>query len=285
MDVALVSCRVLPEPDPDQQPLSAALAAAGVAAAVRAWDDPDVDWSAARLTILRSAWNYPLDRDGFLDWAERVDRVSQLWNGLGVVRWNSHKRYLLDLERRGVPVTPTVLLPRGSVASLDTILERQGWREAVVKPAVSAASFGTLRVGAAEREAGEAHLQRLLAERDALVQLYLPSVEGHGERALVWIDGELTHAVRKNPRWEGEDEAVSASAVPISYPEADLARRALSAVEGPLLYARVDVAPGPRGHPVVMELELVEPSLFLLQSPAALDRFVRAIRSRVSLRA
>ena len=152
----------------------------------------------------------------------------------------------------------------------------------MVKPAVSAASFRTLRVGAGNREDGEAHLQALLVERDVLVQSYLPSVEDHGERALVFIDGELTHAVRKSPRFEGDDEAVSLDAVPISTAEADLARLALAAVDGPLLYARVDVAPGPEGRPVVMELELVEPSLFLRQSAAALERFVAAIRGRVN---
>lgn len=285
MDVALVSCRVLPEPDPDQQPLSDALAAAGIEAAVLGWDDPEVDWSLAGLTVLRSAWNYPLDREGFLAWAERVGRVSRLLNGLSVVRWNSHKRYLLDLERQGVPVTPTVLLPRGSVASLDAILAERGWTEAVVKPAVSAASFRTLRVGPGDREGGEAHLQALLAGRDVLVQRYLPSVEDHGERALVFIDGELTHAVRKSPRFEGDDEAVTADPVPVSAAEAHLARRALGAVDGPLLYARVDVTPGAEGRPVVMELELVEPSLFLRQSAAALERFVAAIRRRVNRRA
>jgi hypothetical protein len=282
MDVALVSCRVLPEPDPDQQPLSDALAAAGIEAAVLGWDDPEVDWSVAGLTVLRSAWNYPLDRDGFLAWAERVDGVSRLLNELPVVCWNSHKRYLLDLGRHGVPVTPTVLLPRGSIAALGAILAERGWTEAVVKPAVSAASFRTLRVSPADREAGEAHLQALLAERDVLVQRYMPSVEDHGERALVFIDGELTHAVRKSPRFEGDDEAVSADPVPFSEAEADLARHALAAVDGPLLYARVDVAPGPEGRPVVMELELVEPSLFLRQSAAALERFVAAIRARLN---
>lgn len=279
VDVALVSCRELPEPDPDAAPLSAALAAGGIRAEVLAWDDPGADWSNARLTVLRSCWDYPLHHEAFLEWAEEAARLSELWNPLPVVRWNSHKRYLLELERRGIPIAPTVLLPRKSDATLGSILAERGWNDVVVKPAVSAASFRTMRVGRGDLEAGEAHLRGLVAERDVLVQCYLPSVEDYGERALIWVDGELTHAVRKSPRFAGQDESISAAGIAVA--EAALARRVLAAVGGPLLYARVDVAPGTEGGFVLLELELIEPSLFFLHGPTALDRFVAGLRSRL----
>jgi hypothetical protein len=281
MDVALASCARLPEPDPDAAPLAAALDAAGIESRVLAWDDPDADWSSARMTVLRSTWNYPQRPDAFVAWAEATAAASRLWNPLPVVRWSAHKAYLLDLERRGVPVTPTALLRHGDPTSLAALMRRRGWDEVVVKPAVSAASFRTLRVGAKNLDEGEAHLRGLAAERDVLVQRYLPSVEDHGERALVWIDGCLTHAVRKSPRFDGEGESVSTDAVPISTAEAELAAAALAGVDSPLLYARIDVAPGPAGDPVVMELELIEPSLFFPQHPPALARFVAAIRARL----
>jgi hypothetical protein len=281
LDVALVSCVELPEPDPDAAPLARALAAAGIESEVVAWDDGEADWSRARLAVLRSAWNYPPRRGEFLAWAERASAMSELWNPLPVVRWNSYKGYLLELEAKGIPVAPTVLFPRGSAVPLREILAERAWRDVVVKPAVSAASFKTRRFGPADLEAGEAHLQALVAERDVLVQRYLPSVEDYGERALVWIDGELTHAVRKRPRFEGEDESVSTEAVAISAAEAALAQRVLEAVPASLLYARVDVAPGPDGGSVLMELELIEPSLFFPQDPAALDRFVAGLRRRL----
>ncbi len=282
--VALASCRELPEPDPDAAPLALALRAAGIEAAVLAWDDPRADWSRAPLTVLRSTWNYPTRRAEFLAWAERAAATSDLWNPLPVVRWNTHKAYLLELERQGVPIAPTLLLPRGSTVTLDEVLGPRGWREVVLKPAVSAASRGTRRFGPREADAGEQHLRRLLEDHDVLLQRYLPSVEGHGERALVWIDGELTHAVRKRPRFEGEDESVSTASVPISPAEARLARRVIETVGHPLLYARVDVAPGALDEPLLMELELVEPSLFFLQCPPALERFVAAIRLRLEAR-
>jgi O-ureido-D-serine cyclo-ligase len=133
--------------------------------------------------------------------------------------------------------------------------------------------------------AGEAHLCALAAERDVLVQQYLPSVEDHGERALIWIDGAFTHAIRKTPRFEGDAESVSPVAVDISSAEAELAERAMATtmatVDSPLLYGRVDVAPGPHGQPVLMELELIEPSLYFLQSHHALERFLAGICRRL----
>lgn len=282
VDIALVTCVELPEPDRDMAPLEAAVRAAGLSCEVVAWDDPSVDWSRFRLALLRATWNYPLMREAFLDWAARVDALTRLWNPLPLVRWSSHKRYLLELEARGVPVTPTVLVPRGSGLTLGEILDARDWDEVVVKPAVSASSFRTIRTSRTRLRQGEEHLRSLVEERDVLVQQYLPSVEGHGERALVWIDGALTHAVRKSPRFEGDREQVSPIAMTITPSEAALAERALAVVEQPMLYGRVDMAPGPDGRPVVMELELVEPSLFFPQSPAALDRLVRALAREVN---
>lgn len=280
MDVALAGCRTLPEPDPDEQPLLDALARAGLDARPLAWDDAQADWSAAAVTILRSTWNYPRHPDAFLAWAERTARVSDLWNPLAVVRWNHHKRYLLDLDRRGVAIAPTVLVERGDTRKLHSVLDEQDWSDAVVKPAVSAASYRTTRVTRANREAGEAEFAALVGERDVLVQRYLSSVEDYGERALIWIDGALTHAIRKSPRFAGAQESVP-EAVAIDAAEAELALRAVACIDTPLLYARIDIAPGLDGMPVVMELELIEPSLYFAQGPAALERLVPAIARRL----
>jgi len=280
VDVALATCAQLPEPDHDAQPLLDALATEGIAADFLAWDDPGADFSCARLTLLRSTWNYPQHADAFAHWLDRTAAVSDLWNPLAVVRWNIHKSYLLELERRGVPVAPTEVVRRGEDRSLRSILRTRGWEDVVVKPAVSAASYRTLRVRPGEDDRGEAHLRALLDDGDTLVQRYLPSVEDHGERALVWIDGELTHSVRKSPRFSGEDESVS-DALPISHAEAGLARAAVAALDDEPLYARVDVAPAPGGDPVVMELALIEPSLFFPQGPRALERLVAGIGRRL----
>jgi glutathione synthase/RimK-type ligase-like ATP-grasp enzyme len=278
VDVALASCRELPEPDSDEAPLLQALRAAGLSAEVLAWDDPKAPFARARFTCLRATWNYPEDPEGFLRWAERTASVSALHNPLSVVRWNLHKSYLLDLERAGVPVVPTLLVRRGSAATLASVVADRGWSDVVLKPAVSAASRGTLRAGP---EDGEAHFRALVAQGDVLVQPYLRSVEDYGERALVWIDGKVTHAVRKSRRFLGDAESVSLAG-PVPPDELELAARALAALprelrNDSLLYARIDMARAPDGGPRVMELELIEPSLFFRESEEALDRFVARV--------
>jgi hypothetical protein len=279
MDVVLATCLNIPEPDADEAVLLSALSAAGLRACTLAWDDPAADFGAARLCVLRSTWNYHHDRPRFLSWAERTAAVTRLRNPLPVVRANTHKGYLRSLADRGVPVTPTAWVARGDErARLADVLAQQGWRTAVVKPAVSAGSFATLRVGdgGADLATGQAHLERITRERDAMVQCYLPSVEDYGERALVWIDGALTHAVRKSPRFAADAESVS-DAVPIAPEERALAECLAADFPPEVLYARIDVARDATGRVVVMELELTEPSLFLRQSTAALERFAAAL--------
>lgn len=274
----IATCRPLPEVDPDEDLLLGALRGAGIAAEMVAWQDPSA-WRAPVPTLIRSTWDYIHALEGFDRWIDRAAAVAPLWNPPSVLRWNLRKRYLLALAARGVPVTPTMLLPRGDPRALSAVAAERGWEDVVVKPEVGAASFEThrLRAGAAD---ADALFARLLGMHDMLVQPYLPSVEDHGERALVWIDGMFTHAVRKTPRFAGGVEQVS-EALPISAAELATGTAALAGLEDGLLYARVDVAPGPDGTPVVMELELVEPSLFLLQSPQALSRLVAAVARRI----
>lgn len=283
-DVALATAVELSEPDLDLAPLREALTRAGLRCSILAWDSAEADFGSAAMTILRSTWNYPLYANEFLDWIAKTARSSALWNPAAVVRWNMHKRYLLELAGAGIPIAPTELVSRGSNRTVAEISRARGWVRVVVKPAVSASSMNTLLFSSVDLERGQSHLARLVTEGDVLVQQYLPSVEDHGERALVWIDGELTHAVRKSPRFLGDEESTSSEAVPIGAAEAQLAARTLRAasrsVGEPLLYARIDVAPGPDGTPVVMELELVEPSLYLSRSGEALERLVEGIRFR-----
>ena len=287
VDVFLASASQLPRTDEDDQPLRAALAAAGLTAATRAWDDPTVDWAGARACVIRSTWNYVRHHDAFLAWAARCAGLTALANPLPVVRWNSHKRYLVELLQDALPVVPTRLVPRGQPADLAALVAGWDAGEVVIKPAVSAGSFRTLRVARDDLARGQAHLDLVLADQDALVQPYQRSVADYGERALVWIDGALTHAVRKSPRFAGDPQRVS-DAVAIAPDEARIAEEILARVAtrlsthvAPLLYARVDLARGEDGRPLLMELELIEPSLFLVRSPPALDRLVAAIKRRL----
>lgn len=285
--VGIVTCKVLPEPDPDQELLLAALRAAGLRPELLPWDDQEApDPAAFDLCLLRSCWNYPQAPERFLAWVEHAAARTRLLNPFPAVRWNLHKRYMRNLEAAGVPVVPTAWFEKSDAApeqSLREVVAERGWGDIVIKPAISAASYRTRRFAPGEIDRAARFLADLLTDRDAMIQPYIPSVETTGERALVWIDGALTHAVRKHPRFTGENESVSA-AVPISEAERTVAEQAMGAacrhLGEDLLYARVDIVTDQPGTPVVAELELIEPSLFFVQHPPALERLVAAILER-----
>ena len=280
MRVALITCAELPEPDPDEALLVAALAARGLEPSLAAWDDPNVAWSGFTLGVLRSTWNYHRDPGAFVEWLELAATQVPLLNPPDLVRWNLHKAYLIDLERRGFAIVPTAVVRAGDDgARLSGIRATRGWDEVVIKPAISAASHETLRVGPDELERGQEHLIRLAAQGDVLVQPCLRSVLRDGERSLIAIEGALTHAVRKAARFHGEHERVEGP-LPIAPDERALAEAVLEQVAPGALYARVDLARDDEGQPRILELELIEPSLFLAQSEDALSRLADAIAAR-----
>lgn len=232
--------------------------------------------------MFRSCWNAHERPDEFLAWIDARSPGTRFRNNPATVRWNFHKGYLLELEAAGVPIVPTRLFRRGDEAA--RVPGGPGWEDVVVKPAVSAASWRTHRFAGSERSKADEFLHELLRDRDALVQPYQEGVERKGERAVVWIDGTATHAVRKSPRFAGADESVS-GARPVEAEERAIVRRTLARVSGRLgapLYARADFMPDEQGRPRLSELELIEPSLFLAQQPVAMDRFVAAVAREVA---
>ena len=281
LDVALVTGGDMPEVDVDEAMLVDALADRGLGVRVVAWNDPGFDWSIARMAVVRSTWDYHQRLDEFENWIRRAAELTQLHNPAATMLGTVRKRYLVDFAERGLPVVPTEFVavddPRGS----EELLAATGWSRVVVKPEVSGGSWRTVVADAAD--AGE-HLDALRRdERDVLVQPYLESVDGHGERCLVFIDGVLCHAIRKDPRFAGSEESVSKVAVDIAPEEAAFARRVLDvAGANDLLYARVDIARGADDELLLMELELVEPSLFLLQQPSTVERFADVIAARLA---
>jgi hypothetical protein len=280
MRIAIATTEPLPEPDPDQELLLAAIRAHGAEVEMLSWCTSTTDPASFDLIVLRSTWDSHWKPAAFRSWCERTGARTRLANPARTVAWNLHKSYLRDLEERGVPIVPTAWVERGERADLDAIIAELGSAELVIKPAISAGSWKTRRFTDHDRDAARAFLAELASEADAMVQPYLRSTETSGERALIWIDGELTHSVRKSPRFSGEDESVSAALVP-SDEECAFALRTLEAAAQPgLLYARVDVMRGERGELLLSELELIEPSLFLKQHPPALERLARGIVAR-----
>ena len=283
--VAFATCKVLPEPDVDEELLLSACREAGIEAEMAGWDDPSVHWSSYSMVVVRSTWNYHLSPSKFCDWIEHVNSVSLLLNPARMMLGNIHKGYLLELERQGIPIVPTRIISKGervkgkgkSMPWLRSLLEETGWKKFVIKPAVSAASYMTYSFSCDEIDLAQTFLDEMVAGRDAMVQEFVSG----GEVALVHINGVLTHAVEKYARFADGVESVSSVASVPSGAQQDLAARAMSCVEPGWLYARVDVMQDAAGRWLLSELELIEPSLFLLQKPEALRSFLESIATRL----
>lgn len=280
-DVLLLTTENLIFDEPDTPLLAAALAGRGVRSRTLPWTDPSVTTTDVDLVIIRSTWDYPAQLRRFL--ATLHGLPGPVCNPPAVVRWNAHKSYLTQLAAVGVPVVPTMVVPAGSA-----VLPELDAAEIIVKPAVSAGAVGVGRFGSGSPAAAH-HLGTVTASGDALVQPFVPEVV-HGERSLIFLDGRFSHAVRKVPA--GGDFRVQVehggTASPVAATDADLAlaRRALDAVpellpgSGPLLYGRVDVV-GPADAPMVMELELIEPQLFLDTAPGSADLLADGVLTRL----
>jgi glutathione synthase/RimK-type ligase-like ATP-grasp enzyme len=293
--IALVTARAARGLDEDMPPLERALGEAGAQVSIVDWDDDSIEWPRFDLALLRSTWDYTQRASEFLDWARRVSGQTRLLNPLAVVRWNIDKHYMAELSRAGVPVVPSAFVEPDDdaqaalAAFLDTYPDTTDF---VVKPCVGAGSLDAQRYRREEREHAIAHLQRLLdARRSVLLQPYLHSVDEHGETALLFFEGEFSHAIRKGPMLGGGASVagglfVTEQIAPreASAQEIEIAKQALAAMPfpQPLLYARVDLIRDEDGAPRLLELELTEPSVFLNQAGGAAERFARAILQRVS---
>lgn len=297
--LALVSVAAAHPLDEDLVPLSAALEEAGVAHRIVYWDDAFVDWSHYRAVIIRSPWDYIDKLPEFLAWAARVSGQSELLNPLNVIESNTDKHYLDALSRKGIHTVPSRFIEPEQHAEdgLQAFLDEFAHAEFVVKPAVGAGSKDAQRYGREDVDAALMHIKRLqLKNRSALLQPYLSRVDESGETALLYFNGVYSHAIRKGPllkrnegpteklfapeqimaRVPGEDEMTLAQQVIAALP-------ALFGLDSPLAYARIDLLRDEDGRPCLLELELTEPSLFFNYADGAAERFVAALKQRLSL--
>ena len=254
------------------------------------WNSPQ-DWSAFDVVVIRNTWDYTDDREAFLAWTREVESATALLNPAEIVRWNTDKVYLRDLIEAGVPVVPTDFLDPG--------MDVAEWSppaadEYVIKPAVSAGSRDTMRYGSGDEDSARQLIARLLdAGRVVMVQPYLAAVDTLGETAMLHFNGEFSHSIRKGPllvrgreaeRVEGLFVQEQIDARTPSAAERAVADQVLDLVPGGrerLLYARVDVIPDVDGAPLLLELELSEPSVFLAHDAGAAARFAGAIAARL----
>lgn len=287
--IALVTSQVQLETgiDRDLPELVRSLGAAGAEAATVTWDDPEVDWERFDLVVIRSAWDYSERLAEFVAWAGRVARLTVLANPASVVRWNTDKRYLGELAAAGVPVIPTRYLEPGVPVGPAEIPDDG---EFVVKPTSGAGARFAARYEKGAYDSAVRHIEWMHGKGlTAMVQPYMPHIDVTGERALVFSGGRFLHAVQKGavlaPGMAYDAEKMPHPDLRPWEPTPDelaVAEQALAAIPGSpeLLYARVDLVDDAHGGgPCVMELELVEPNLFLSMHAAALPAVTREILS------
>ncbi|MET0891952.1 MAG: hypothetical protein ABWY01_00095 [Pseudoxanthomonas sp.] len=287
--IALVTAVAATGHDEDLAPLLAACNAAGLRARIVAWDDATVSWGRFDLALLRSPWDYTERLGEFLAWCGRAQQVTALLNPLEVVRWNTDKHYLAELQAAGVPVVATVYVePEAEpLEALQAFLASEAAAEFVVKPAVSAGARDTQRYSRAQDFGAGNHIAGLLEQgRSVMLQAYLDSVDSLGEVALVYFDGQFSHAINKGALLHPDQPATTTTHASgeISPRQADpcerqLAETVLSALASllqlpaPPAYARIDLLRDHAGQPRLLELELIEPSLFFAHAPGSAERF------------
>lgn len=286
--IALVSSAYARELDTDLPYLVRAFADRGVTAEIIDWDTADEDWTRFSSAVIRSPWDYHRRFTEFLAWLDRVSTLTTLWNTADVVRWNLDKHYLAEMTAAGLDVIPTTYVESGD--DLGGLTELLGG-DIVVKPTVSAGANNSWR-HTGEADAAAVHVREILAlGKSVMIQPYQRFIDDKGETGLVYFGGRFSHAFRKGAILSaGEmvhndlyvEEEISAR-TPTDQ-ERDLGDRVVAWLGERFgtapLYARVDMVKGQRGTPVLMEVELAEPSFFLHVSPGSAERFVAATLAR-----
>jgi hypothetical protein len=301
--LAFATCAALPDLDPDDRLLRDALVARGIAVDTAVWDDPTVDWASYQHVVIRSTWDYTDRQAHFVDWTRRVEQTSELLNPADVIAWNTDKTYLRDLEERGLPIVPTIWLdPERNMTSRAINSRLPAFGEFVIKPTISAGSRDTGRYDASatqQRMLAITHAKNLMSVgRKVMLERYLRAVDTAGETGMVYLDGVFSHAVRKGallsgPFRDGDLDGALYRGEEIAAREPSTAERELGdrvlavlaevfgGLDRPMLYARVDVIPDDDGKPVILEVELTEPSLFLEHAPGSVERAADAVAGRL----
>ena len=256
--VAFVTYAGIPDLTADDRLAVAALADLSAATEAVCWDDARVDWLRYDAIVLRSTWDYFVRIGEFRAWIDRLEAMeARLWNRPATLRWNVDKRYLTDLGHPNLAPPPSAFFVQGAPIDLAALLDARGWAEAVIKPTISADGFSTERTSRATADDDQAVVDAMSARTDVMIQRLVPEIRTNGELSLMFFGGVISPAVAPVRLVRHASGLLEASA-----PES--------------LYARIDVVVA-EDRFVLMELELVEPSLFLEHAPGAAKAFASAV--------
>jgi glutathione synthase/RimK-type ligase-like ATP-grasp enzyme len=279
--IALVTSGAQPMLSDDDRLLLPHLTALGIEGVPARWDDLTVSWGDFDAVILRSTWDYHRRIIEFDEWLEHLaGSGARVFNPLSALRWNSDKRYLLDLQKRGVPIVPTALINRDRIVDLGHVLRSNGWGRAVVKPSVGTQGYQTWLTEPTTAERDQRQLVAMMMQGDVIVQPFLNEIARDGEYSFVYFDGVYSHCFRRRPKagdYRTQAE-YGAQSNPVRPTEDMLAQAEamLDALPHMMLYARVDVVLRD-GKLLMMALELIEPGLGLRHGIDAPRRFAASI--------
>jgi glutathione synthase/RimK-type ligase-like ATP-grasp enzyme len=285
--VALATYGRAPALAPDDQLLVPALDALDVLAEPVVWSSHAM-WTAFDAVVIRSCWDYHLHSDAFRAWLDRLESAGvPVLNPASLIRWNSDKRYLNDLAERGVATIETSIVRRGRASEVEAVVAEKDWTRFVIKPAVSASGFETYAIDAPLDEHSRATIARVASNGDVLVQPFAEEIPRDGELSIVFLDGEFSHAALKRAATAtGEfrvqtEHGGSVERMAVADHLVAGAARSLSVLPVMPLYARVDGIVRDDQF-ILMELELIEPNLFLDLEPTAPARMARGIVRRLT---
>lgn len=245
------------------------------------WDDPTYDWQETKTGLIRSIWDCYERFDEFSPWLHNTAKQIQLINPFENVAWNMDKHYLLDLEKKGIPIVPTYIIEQGDTNSLESRIQRMGWDDVILKPTISASAMDTFRLKLSEAMVFEKTYQKLIAKQTMMIQPFQEQIQTKGEISHMVLGGKYSHAIRKVPK-EGDfrvqTELGGVCTVHEASPDEIAFIERVIAVCTPMpVYARVDVMWDNADRLVLMELELVEPELWLHEVEGGVERFVEAV--------
>ncbi len=251
------------------------------------WDDPNYDWGQTRAVVFRTIWDYFERFDEFWPWLQRIQNQTQLINPMELIEWNIDKAYLFDLAQRGIPVVPSVLVKKGETRSLSAMAAQNNWTDLVVKPTIAGGGYLTYKYGADELDQRQTQFDALVQDRDMLVQGYIPSITTRGEASLMVFGGVFTHSILKRAKTGDfrvqDDFGGSVHPYEHTHDDVALAQKVMAQCSGVPAYGRVDIVWNEHNQPMVSELEIIEPELWVRNAPWSADYFAKAIANKLSL--
>ena len=278
--IGFATCELYRELAASDRLAAEALRCSGYEVSPIVWTETPPSAIKSDIVVIRSVWDYHLQPERFLDWIDNVAERAVVLNPPEIIHWNADKRYLFDLQREGLAVPDMIVAERGSRLNLTHELEAHGFQTAVVKPVVSASAFQTYLLTPDKISEFQPRIDQLMNSRTLLIQEYIPEITTHGEWSLMFFGGDYSHTVRKLPkagdfRVQAEHGGEHVSDIPPAS-VMELAQKAVRHLAADTLYARIDIVEA-QSKPLLMEVELIDPELYLTEDRASVQRFAAAL--------